>query len=203
MTVRVMVGDGEPIAQALCRLRRSVSREGIPTRLRRVRHFFRGTDRRRAKEWRRLHEARRATIFGSFPWRTLGPSDREALDVWVRVWQTVSRRWIHSDAEPDPAPESVVEVSSSLSGFLESGFGDRVVAEVAEAEFIIGLRLRLALFELETALGVTLDEAECERVFLESEEDQVSEKRYTFLPPADSSSPDRSMNTSRSRSGCG
>jgi len=58
------------------------------------------------------------------------------------------------------------------------------MGEFAEEHLCIGLRLRFALFGLECALGVSFDGAECERVFRDAIEDQVSAKRYTFYESA-------------------
>jgi hypothetical protein len=55
------------------------------------------------------------------------------------------------------------------------------VAEVADERLTIDLRLRFALFGLECALGVSFDGAECERVFRDAAENQVSAKRYAFF----------------------
>jgi hypothetical protein len=55
------------------------------------------------------------------------------------------------------------------------------VAELAEELLPIDLRLRFALFGLECALGVSFAGAECERVFRDAVEDQVSAKRYAFF----------------------
>jgi hypothetical protein len=55
------------------------------------------------------------------------------------------------------------------------------MAEVAEELLPVDLRLRFALFGLECALGVSFAGAECERVFRDAAEDQVSAKRYTFF----------------------
>jgi hypothetical protein len=50
----------------------------------------------------------------------------------------------------------------------------------AEVVLPIDLRLRFVFFGLECAFDVTLNGVECERVFRESDEDQVSAKRYCF-----------------------
>ena len=55
------------------------------------------------------------------------------------------------------------------------------VADVAEELVIIDVRLRFALLGLECALGVSFAGAECERVFRDAAEDQVSAKQYTFF----------------------
>jgi hypothetical protein len=55
------------------------------------------------------------------------------------------------------------------------------MAEVAEELLVIDHRLRFALFGLECALGVSFAGSECERVFRDATEDQVSSKRYTFF----------------------
>jgi hypothetical protein len=55
------------------------------------------------------------------------------------------------------------------------------MAEVAEELPPVDLQLRFALFGLECALGVPFAGAECERVFRDAAEDQVSAKRYTFF----------------------
>lgn len=53
--------------------------------------------------------------------------------------------------------------------------------ENAEEMLVIDHRLRFALFGLECALGVSFAGAECERVFRDAAEDQVSAKRYSFF----------------------
>src|SRR5690348_7923701 len=55
------------------------------------------------------------------------------------------------------------------------------MAEVAEELMLIDLRLRFVLFGLECVLGVTFAGDECERVFRDKAEDQVSAKRYIFF----------------------
>lgn len=55
------------------------------------------------------------------------------------------------------------------------------MAEVDEELLPIDLRLRFALFASECALDVSFAGAECERVFRDGAEDQVSAKQYTFF----------------------
>ena len=55
------------------------------------------------------------------------------------------------------------------------------MAEVAEELLTIDIRLRFALFGLECAFGVSFAGAECEQVFRDADDDQVSAKRYTFF----------------------
>ena len=54
------------------------------------------------------------------------------------------------------------------------------MSEVAESLMPIDVRLRLALFGLECALGVPLSAPEAERVFRDCEGDRVSAKEYEF-----------------------
>lgn len=55
------------------------------------------------------------------------------------------------------------------------------MAEIAEELLTIDLGLRFALFGLECALDVSFDGAECERVFLDAANNQVSSKHYRFF----------------------
>ena len=56
-----------------------------------------------------------------------------------------------------------------------------VMAEVAEELLPIDTKLRFALFGLECALGVTFNGVECERVFRDATENQVSAKQYVLF----------------------
>jgi hypothetical protein len=58
------------------------------------------------------------------------------------------------------------------------------MAEVAEVLLPIGLQLRFALFGLECAFGVSFDGVECERVFRDAAEDQVSARQYLLFQSA-------------------
>ncbi len=62
MSVRVVVGDGEPIGAALRRFKKQTERAGMPWELRRRVYFVRGTEVRRAKEFRKRFKAREATL---------------------------------------------------------------------------------------------------------------------------------------------
>jgi len=55
------------------------------------------------------------------------------------------------------------------------------MAEIADAILPIDLQLRFALFGLECALAESLDGVECERVFRDAAEDQVSAKQYLLF----------------------
>ena len=55
------------------------------------------------------------------------------------------------------------------------------MAEATELQLTIDMRLRFTLFGLECALGVSFDGGECERVFRDAAEDQVTVKCYTFF----------------------
>jgi hypothetical protein len=55
------------------------------------------------------------------------------------------------------------------------------VAEVAEEPLPIDLQLHFVLFGLECALGVSFSVAECDRVFRDAVDDQVSTKRYALF----------------------
>ena len=55
------------------------------------------------------------------------------------------------------------------------------MSEITEERLPIGLRLRFALFGLECALGVSFNGVECERVFRDAAEDQVSAKHYLLF----------------------
>lgn len=55
------------------------------------------------------------------------------------------------------------------------------MAEVAEELLPIDTTLRFALFGLECALGVSFSGIECERVFRDAAEDQVSAKQYVLF----------------------
>lgn len=52
--------------------------------------------------------------------------------------------------------------------------------EMVEERMSIDVALRFAFFGLECSLGVPFSVAECERVFRDSEHDQVSQKQYVF-----------------------
>jgi hypothetical protein len=54
------------------------------------------------------------------------------------------------------------------------------MAIVAEELATIDNGLRFVFFGLEVAMGIYFSGVECERVFTDSEEDQVSAKRYLF-----------------------
>jgi hypothetical protein len=55
------------------------------------------------------------------------------------------------------------------------------VGEIVEELLPIDLKLRLALFGLECALGVSFDGVECERVFNDAATDQVAAKLYLLF----------------------
>lgn len=55
------------------------------------------------------------------------------------------------------------------------------MAEVAEELLPVDATLRFALFGLECALGETFNGVECERVFRDAGEDQVSAKQYVLF----------------------
>ena len=55
------------------------------------------------------------------------------------------------------------------------------MSEITEELLPIGLRLRFVLFGLECAFGVSFNGVECERVFRDAAEDQVSAKRYLLF----------------------
>ena len=55
------------------------------------------------------------------------------------------------------------------------------MAEVAEELLPVDTKLRFALFGLECALGVTFNGVECERVFRDAGENQVSAKQYVLF----------------------
>jgi hypothetical protein len=55
------------------------------------------------------------------------------------------------------------------------------MAQVAEELLPIDVRLRFALFGLECTLGVSCAGAECERVFRDAAEDQLSAKQYMIF----------------------
>lgn len=55
------------------------------------------------------------------------------------------------------------------------------MAEVVERWPGIDVDLRFVWFGLECAIDVSFDAAECERVFREAAEDQISAKRTTFF----------------------
>jgi len=55
------------------------------------------------------------------------------------------------------------------------------MAEVAEEFLPIDTTLRFALFGLECALGISFNGVECERIFREAVEDQVSAKNYLLF----------------------
>lgn len=55
------------------------------------------------------------------------------------------------------------------------------MAEVAEELLPIDTTLRFALFGLECALGISFNGVECERIFREAAENQVSAKQYVLL----------------------
>jgi len=84
-----------------------------------------------------------------------------------------------------PAPEFPWTIPAPVGNLLMEirlfGGGVRRMAEVAEELLPIGVRVRFALFGLECAFGVSFSGAECERVFREANEDQVSTKRYTLF----------------------
>jgi ribosomal protein S21 len=62
MSVRIVVGEREPIGLALRRLRRSLQAEGVSWEMRRRRYFVPSTQDRRAKKFQKRFKARNATL---------------------------------------------------------------------------------------------------------------------------------------------
>jgi len=54
------------------------------------------------------------------------------------------------------------------------------VGEVVDKLLIIDLKLRLALYGLECALGVSFDVVQCERIFHDAANNQVDVKQYVL-----------------------
>lgn len=55
------------------------------------------------------------------------------------------------------------------------------MAEVAEELLPINTTLRFALFGLECAIGISFNGVECERIFREAAENQVTAKQYVLF----------------------
>src|SRR5688500_3153579 len=55
------------------------------------------------------------------------------------------------------------------------------MAEDSEELLLISLQLRFALFGLECAFGVSFDGVECERIFRDAADDQISAKHYVLF----------------------
>jgi ribosomal protein S21 len=87
MGVRIVVGEREPIGQALKRLRRSMQAEGVSWEMRRRRYFVPAAQDRRAKRFQKRFKARQATLLaqraGEQP--AVCPPAEAAAEFWRRT----------------------------------------------------------------------------------------------------------------------
>jgi small subunit ribosomal protein S21 len=86
MGVRVVVGDGEPIAAALRRFQKQVERAGVARQARRRSYFVRGTELRRAERFRKRLKAREAALQARMVVGLTGPALKAAkAEFWRRT----------------------------------------------------------------------------------------------------------------------
>jgi ribosomal protein S21 len=89
MGVRVVLGDDEPIASALPRLRKLLDREGVTWETRRRRSFVDGTASRRAKEFKQRFKAREATLLAKMSGEQ--PKDSTTSELINAFWKRTGK----------------------------------------------------------------------------------------------------------------
>jgi ribosomal protein S21 len=62
MGIRIVIGEGEPLSQALNRLKKVMERNGVTREMRRQTCYVDPTQLRRKKQFRKRFRARRATL---------------------------------------------------------------------------------------------------------------------------------------------
>lgn len=80
------VGEREPIGAALRRLKKEAERAGVVRELRWHAYFVNGTERRRAKRFRKRFKAREAALVARMAERLSGPAlDAAKAEFWRRT----------------------------------------------------------------------------------------------------------------------
>jgi ribosomal protein S21 len=89
MSVRIVVGEREPIGLALRRFQRSMQAEGVSWEMRRRRFFVPATQERRAKRFQKRFKARKATLLAQQAGEQ--PAVRPRGEVVAKFWRRTGK----------------------------------------------------------------------------------------------------------------